>query len=715
MEKCHKNIKQFFSLLTLISLLIAGKALTQDVTIFEANFNTDEDGFTYLDDVFRDTDNPGYASGLYNATEGFTGGGLQVNLGGLDDTNIFEMSGGWHGTFASGANDNLVLSLRYNLTQSGAYESSEISQVLVSLDGRLFGARPNDFIDQLAGDGNDGPPITTGWQQFQVNLGRLSSGVHTLIMGAYNNRKTLSNEFTELLIDDVKVIAISGNVTPYADAGPDQYIADDDDDGHATVTLDGSASEDVDGTIVSYEWQEGGSSIATGEIPTVNLPVGEHTITLSVADDSSAIASDDVVTTINSTAGPRELVNLLSFEQFKGNIQTLASFGDRSQFGGGSQSFIDAQNWVVGQLETAGYTVERHNFLFQDFARDNIYVTKVGKKSPDKMYIISAHLDGRGGGGAADDDGSGSSLVLEAARAFAKPGVETDISVRFIWWSNEETGLNGSTAYASERAALQGMEMPPGSGVYPEPTWLGMIQHDMILFDHGLPPQATQNAETDIDVEYQAASARASESLVLANTLQLRTGTYFKDYPAEVGSNMSNTDSAPFRNLTRAVSVRENQRLAEIGNGSNPHWHQPTDLFSTYSDADFRLGFNALEMTLGTVAELVGAKVNVTSVEPSGSIAPNRFTLAQNYPNPFNPTTNIQYELKEATYVKLEIYNLLGQKVVTLVAQRQPSDNYQVVWDARDDRRNPVVSGVYVYQLRVGHNFTLKRKMVLLR
>lgn len=506
------------------------------------------------------------------------------------------------------------MSLRYKLTQSGDYESREISQVLASLDGMVFGARPNDFIDQLGGDGDDGPPLTTGWQHVQVNLGRFPGGVHTLILGAYNNRKSFSNEFTELLIDDVKVITIGENVTPFADAGPDQYIAGD--DGHASVTLDGSASVDVDGALVSLQWREGGSIIAAGEIQTVDLPVGEHTITLIVTDDRGAVGSDDVVMTVNATAGPRALVNMLSFEQFKGNIQTLASFGDRSVFGAGSQSFIDAQNWVEEQLESAGYTVERHSFLFQGFVRDNLYVTRVGIKSPDKMYIISAHLDGRGRGGAADDDGSGSSLVLEAARAFAKPGVETDISVRFIWWSNEETGLNGSTAYVNDRAAFQGIETPSGSGVYAEPTWLGMIQHDMILFDHGLPPRATQIAEADIDVEYQAASARASESLLLANTLQQRTGIYFNDYPAEVGSDMRNTDSAPFRNLTRAVSVRENQRGAEIGRGSNPHWHQPTDLFSTYSDADFRLGFNALEMTLGTVAELVGAKVNVPRIEP---------------------------------------------------------------------------------------------------
>ncbi len=72
---------------------------------------------------------------------------------------------------------------------------------------------------------------------------------------------------------------------------------------------------------------------------------------------------------------------------------------------------------------------------------------------------------------------------------------------------------------------------------------------------------------------------------------------------------MRNTDSWPFRNLVASVSVRENQRVAEIGEGSNPHWHQPTDVFSTYDDADFDLGFAALRTTLSAVAQLSGARI----------------------------------------------------------------------------------------------------------
>ena len=84
---------------------------------------------------------------------------------------------------------------------------------------------------------------------------------------------------------------------------------------------------------------------------------------------------------------------------------------------------------------------------------------------------------------------------------------------------------------------------------------------------------------------------------------------YATDYPASVGNHMTNTDSSSFMELVPSLSVRENERGTQIGNGWDPQWHQPTDLYKTYSDADFRLGLNATQTTLAAVAELAGARV----------------------------------------------------------------------------------------------------------
>ena len=329
----------------------------------------------------------------------------------------------------------------------------------------------------------------------------------------------------------------------------------------------------------------------------------------AATDDDDAVADDDAedddqADDDDHASAAADLVADLDVGSYTDTIETLAAFGDRTQ---GSQSYAAAEDWVIDQFTAMGYEVHRHGFTYSNAAHANLYVDKIGANFPDRMYIVSAHLDGRGGGGAADDDGSGSSLVLEAARVFSDPALFVDVTIRFVLWDCEEVGLIGSSAYVSDRAGLQGIQDPALSGEYPEPTWLGVLQSDMLLFDHGVPPTEDQSPQADIDVEYQASSTFAAASEGLAQRLAGGCSSYCADYPAEVGSAMSNTDSVPFEDHTASVSIRENQRLAEIGAGANPHWHQPTDVFETYSDRDLQLGFNATQMVVGTVADLAGA------------------------------------------------------------------------------------------------------------
>lgn len=241
--------------------------------------------------------------------------------------------------------------------------------------------------------------------------------------------------------------------------------------------------------------------------------------------------------------------------------------------------------------------------------REEVYCTKVGTTHPEEMYIVGGHMDGHGWGEAANDDGSGTALVMELARVYSSPDVQTERSIRFILWNNEETGLNGARAYVEQRRALQGKEDPPGSGRYPEPRWLGMIQHDMMLFDHGMPGPdgkvgTEQRREADVNVEFQANSKMAAASQALAWTLKAANERYATDYPVSVGPHMTNTDSTPFQDEVAAISVRENERGAQVGAGWDPHWHQPTDVYATFSDKDFRLGLNAAQTTLAALAEL---------------------------------------------------------------------------------------------------------------
>ena len=160
----------------------------------------------------------------------------------------------------------------------------------------------------------------------------------------------------------------------------------------------------------------------------------------------------------------------------------------------------------------------------------------------------------------------------------------------------------------AQREALQGKEDPPGSGKYPEPKWLGMIQHDMMMFDHGMPrPDGTlnpdQRPEADVNIEFAISSTMADQAMKLAFLFHAANAKYATDYPATVGPHMTNTDSGPFQDIIPAISLRENERGMQIGAGWDPHWHQPTDVFSTFSDKDFRLGLNAAQTTLADYLE----------------------------------------------------------------------------------------------------------------
>ena len=246
--------------------------------------------------------------------------------------------------------------------------------------------------------------------------------------------------------------------------------------------------------------------------------------------------------------------------------------------------------------------------------RTEVYCTKIGKSRPNEMYILGAHMDGHGVNEAVNDNASGSALVMELARIFNSPDVETDVSIRFVLWNNEETGLNGAYSYVEQRKDLQGLEEPPGSGIFPEPKWLGMIQHDMMLWDHGAPDSngkvdQNQRREADVNIEFQSNSYYAEESMKLAFVFKAAADKYNTDYPASVGPHMTNTDSTPFMNQVPSISLRENERGSQTGAGWNPTWHTPLDVWATFTDEDFRLGLNAAQTTLSAIAELAGTKI----------------------------------------------------------------------------------------------------------
>jgi hypothetical protein len=392
-------------------------------------------------------------------------------------------------------------------------------------------------------------------------------------------------------------------------------------------------------------------------------------VSLILAANAPAISAPAASEAGAAQADPiKVLVGRLDLDKYKATIKGLTQFGDRRQ---GTDRNAAAVAWIESKLKSYGcsdvsrlkYTyfptdaqrpsgppvarnpdisvggahyrgVRAHTGVNEDpllqpdeklralnsqpsqgGAREEVYCTKIGVAHPDEMYIVGAHMDGHGWGEAANDNGSGSALVMELARILSAPNVKTERSIRFVLWNNEETGLNGAWAYVTQRAALQGKEDPAGSGRYPEPKWLGMIQHDMMLFDHGMPHAdgsmaKDQRPEADVNIEFQSLAKAADGAQKLAWAFYAANEAYATDYPAAVGPHMTNTDSTPFMDLVPAISLRENERGREIGAGWDPQWHQATDVFAFYSDADFRLGLNAAQTTLGAIGRLSGVTLD---------------------------------------------------------------------------------------------------------
>jgi Peptidase family M28 len=374
----------------------------------------------------------------------------------------------------------------------------------------------------------------------------------------------------------------------------------------------------------------------------------------------------------NQDEAVKALLARLDLERYKATIKGLTQFGDRRQ---GTERNRKAVDWIEAELKSYGCPTERLTYEYKtpppnpagrgappprpspviasgevrpgqggsrlrgiarptgvnndpnaqpderlrelnrepamDGQRQQVYCTKVGTTRPQEMYIVGAHMDGIGWGEAANDNGSGTALVMELARIFSMPDVQTERTIRFALWNNEETGLNGARAYVEQRAGLQGREDPPGSRRYPEPRWLAMIQHDMMLWDHGMPRadgtwNPDQRPEADVNIEFQSTAQRANEAMRLAFFFRDANEKFATDYPAAVGPHMTNTDSTPFMDFVPSISLRENERGMHTGGGWSPTWHQPIDLFATFSDKDFRLGLNAAQTTGGALGLLAG-------------------------------------------------------------------------------------------------------------
>ena len=213
-----KNKRVVLTFITIIAIIyinifpLAKEVYAADLLI--ADFDSDTGGFSYSDDTFMGTSQPSYATGSRvtgSNCYGGSGGCLYVGLGGVNEDDINNMSAGWLYTLSLASPQNGVsISLRYRFSMNSLYDYDEYSRILVSLDGTLYGRGSKNYVDHIGGDNTFAHD--TGWLQTTLYLGDLAAGNHTLVIGGFNNKKTTTDELTNIYLDDVMLT--SGNPVP---------------------------------------------------------------------------------------------------------------------------------------------------------------------------------------------------------------------------------------------------------------------------------------------------------------------------------------------------------------------------------------------------------------------------------------------------------------------------------------------------------------------
>ncbi len=309
----------------------------------------------------------------------------------------------------------------------------------------------------------------------------------------------------------------------------------------------------------------------------------------------------------------------------------------------------------------------------------NVIARLRGKRHPGKYFLINAHVDSYSMvnpwlvAPGANDNASGTAVVVEAARVLRN--FDFDYSIMLATYPDEETGGAGAELHASSFAAMND-------------TLLGVINVDVIGCDQREPKLLY------IDQLKDTASTSISERLkALISAFKIDLSVY-----QEYTYGASDIQSFQKRGYAGIL----------LGTLSLDSIHKPTDTWTTLNPVFYE---NVAKAAIATIADLALGEPQAPQENP----LPKEYALDQNYPNPFNLGTVIRYHLPTKSVVKLEVYNVLGQLIATLVDETQPASSYDTRWTPTE------ASGVYFYCLQAvatddpRHTHVFTRKMILLK
>jgi len=199
------------------------------------------------------------------------------------------------------------------------------------------------------------------------------------------------------------------------------------------------------------------------------------------------------------------------------------------------------------------------------------------------------------------------------------------------------------------------------------------------------------------------------------------------------GTNMIVISHSDIQDGINGIAINDTSKLFMLGNNIslNPEFVDPNqndynllpsspcidvgiqDTFFVYNNNNDTVFIPTINY-LGSAPDLGAFEFDpATNLSNDTDNISSTIKLYQNFPNPFNSQTNIKYYLLKAGNVKIEIFNLLGQKIRTLINQNQKNGEHQIIWDGRDENNLTVASGIYIYSLKTDKYSTSKKILFL--
>ena len=555
------------------------------------------------------------------------------------------------------------------------------------------------YVELPANETKYGLTRDGNWGQASIPISELRGELIDLRMMSYEFViLEVTGVSCEFALDDIYWDGGGIPDIPTANAGEDQRIFDSNGDGSEVVQLDGSKSDDFDGTIEYYSWEENGSEIAVGVNPSLNLILGEHDISLTVTDNEGKTSTDNVLITVfdnylpTANAGANQTV----VDSDENGFELITLNGSESSDSDGS---IVNYTWSEDGSEIA--TIESPTLEFT-----------LG------THIIKLTVTDNDGDSASDEvivKVNNKVTVVPPVFIFTNEVITIDENIEPAWNKTPAMqNLNVTVGTMTNDFSAQWKGLFDDTNLY----LLVEVNDDSKINDSGADWYKDDCVEIFIDGDNSKGTTYDGQNDFLlgfrwndeviqlgVNSVNKTTDIAFSMYSTDVGYNLE--VSIPWSTIGVApvagnkigfdIAIDDDDdggdrecAVASIVTEDNA-WNNPSLLGS---------------IDLFTITNIVNERIKTI---------PTKYFLEQNFPNPFNPSTVIKYALPERSNVKIEIFNMLGQSIDVLVNAEKLAGNYEATWNADN-----LPSGIYLFSIRAfgsdsKKNFTQVKKALLLK